>query len=149
MRGKGTEVGGPWGHQIRLFEFLSRVFEARARVPQTRSEVSSPEYLQGSCLVELDLALEVCRLDLRIDLRGVDPSMTEQLAHRLQVPMMFEHLHGHAMAQIVRLEHGLADQSPVRFAEPPDVPGRPRRRQLSSRPQPLERFRSPTCTRPV
>jgi hypothetical protein len=47
--------------------------------------------------------------------------VTEQRAHLLQIVMLLEHLHRHAVPQVVRLELGHADQPTVRLAEPPDV----------------------------
>jgi hypothetical protein len=39
----------------------------------------------------------------------------------LQVVMLLEHLHGHPLPEVVRLELGYANQPAVRLADPADV----------------------------
>ena len=74
--------------------------------------------------VKADRLLETRGAHLRVGLRGVDARMAEQAAHLLEVAVLFVDFHRHAVAEIVWLELRVADQPPVRLAEPYDDPRR-------------------------
>ena len=63
-------------------------------------------------LVERHRALELRRPDARVDLRRVDARVAEQRADLFEVVMLLQHLHRHAVPQIVRLEIGAASPRP-------------------------------------
>src|SRR5207302_9819713 len=79
-------------------------------------------------------ALELMRPDRRVDLGRINPRVAKKRSYLLQVVVLLEHLHGHAVPEIMRLELGHADQPTVRLAEPPDVLAVDRRQSTDASP---------------
>src|SRR5216683_1409464 len=125
-----------WGHQIVFVEISRSGFEKHSNVSRTHvgCALAAAEYLLGLLLVERHRALQLRRAKRRIDLRNVEPRVAEERPHLLEVMMLLQDLEGDAVAEIVRLEHGVADQLSVHLTEPPDVLARHGRARLAATP---------------
>ncbi len=90
--------------------FYPCVFEELPKRPQTRRG-NSPlaEHLQGSRFVETHRILQLLRLNPRVHLRRLKPRMPEQSTDLFQIVMLTVDLHRDAVAEIVRLELGVAE----------------------------------------
>src|SRR5207245_7404323 len=91
--------------------------------PRTRNGYTSSlgQQLHGFFLVELHCAFELRRPDGRVDLRRIDARVAEQRADLLEVVVLFQDFHGHAVTQVVGLELRVADDAAIDFTEAPDV----------------------------
>lgn len=78
--------------------------------PETR------QHLPRRLLVKRHGLFQLCRTNHRIDLRGINARMSKQRAHLLQVVPLFQHFHRNAMAEIMRLQHRIADHPSIEFA---------------------------------
>src|SRR5215475_1750951 len=87
----------------------------------TQTRVSVAQHACGLGLVERDRALELSGADRGVDLSRVHARVAEECADLLQVVLLLEDFHRHAVPQIVGLELGHADAFSVRLAEAPDV----------------------------
>jgi hypothetical protein len=47
--------------------------------------------------------------------------VAEQAAHLLEIAVLLVDLHRHAVTEVIRLQHRVADEAAVGLAEPPDV----------------------------
>ena len=82
---------------------------------------SLAEHLQRSRLVEVHRPLQLCRLNLRIHLRGLDSRVAEEPADLLEVMLLAVDLHRHTVLEVIRLHLGIANPATVHLAQPPNV----------------------------
>src|SRR5713101_2171025 len=125
-----------WGHQIVFVDVFDFGFEKHSNVSRSHVSIASllVENLLRLLLVERHRALQLWRPNRRVDLRRVQARVPEERAHLLEVMMLLQHFERHAVPQIVRLEHRVADQPAVDLAEPPDVLARHRSPGLATTP---------------
>jgi len=101
-------------HHGDFVDVLSLGFEELFKVPQTWSTYShsAAEQIQSFPLVKLDRTLQLLRTDLRVGLRRVDSRVSQHRSNRFEVVVRFENLHSDTVAEIMRLQHRVADEAP-------------------------------------
>src|SRR5437660_12601406 len=100
-----------WGHQFDFVHFFRSMFWEHSNVPRTWNAFTSSlgQDLDRLLLVERHRALELRRPDAGVNLGGVDARMSQERADLLEVVMLLEDFHCDTVAQVMRLELGVAD----------------------------------------